>query len=140
MNIRTSRMYTIAMAIHDLNRDRIAAMPKLLLLFFLAILPLQWTTTAMAAYCLHEETSTAPQHLGHHTHAHPADAAPDTDPSNSNLDADCPSCHTHFVLVAITTASPALPETQDRNALVYRAFLPIPPPNALFRPPRSERA
>ena len=120
-------------------------MRKLVALLFLLILPLQWTTTAVAAYCLHETDAPAQQHMGHHAHEHQASAAQtDSDPGNSDFDAsfdsDCPSCHAHFAQAVIEADSPMLPASQVRAAVAYRAFLPTPPPGSLFRPPLADLA
>jgi hypothetical protein len=111
-------------------------MRKLVAILFLLILPLQWTTSAVAAYCLHETDGPAQQHMGHHAHEHQASAAQtDSDPGNTDFDADCPSCHAHFAQAVIDADSPMLPVSQVRAAVAYRAFLPTPPPGSLFRPP-----
>lgn len=116
-------------------------MRKLLAILFLLILPLQWTTAAVAAYCQHELEGKAQQHLGHHAHEHQADATKtDSDPGNTDFDADCPSCHAHFVQAIIDADSPILPASQLRDATTYRACLPTPPPSSLFRPPLANLA
>ncbi len=124
-------------------------MRKLLIFIFLIVLPLQWTTAAVAAYCLHETDSPAQQHLGHHAHEHHASVAQaDSDPGNSDPDAspdasfdsDCPSCHTHFIQALIDADRPMLPASQDGEVMTYRVFLPTPPPDSLFRPPLADLA
>lgn len=116
-------------------------MRKFLILIFLIVLPLQWTTAAVAAYCLHETDGPAQQHMGHHAHEHQSDAAPTgDDPAGTDFDADCPSCHSHYVQAAIVIDQATVPMSADRNVISYRAFLPEPPPNSLFRPPLTDLA
>ena len=116
-------------------------MRKLLAILLLLILPLQWTTAAASAYCQHEQNGKAQQHFGHHAHEHKASAAQvDSDPGNSDFDADCPSCHAQSSQAVDDGHMPALPTSQGRDAMVYRAFLPTPPPGSLFRPPLADLA
>lgn len=116
-------------------------MRKLVAILFLLILPLQWTSAAVAAYCQHEQDGKARQHLGHHAHEHQASAAQaDDDPGNTDFDADCPSCHANFSQAVIDAAPPVFPASQARDVMTYRAFLPTPPPGSLFRPPLADLA
>lgn len=68
-------------------------MKKLLLIFLLAILPLQVSWAAVAVYCQHEEEVTS-QHFGHHEHEHELVQA-DEEPKEGaiELHADCVTCH-----------------------------------------------
>ncbi|HJV76483.1 MAG TPA: cobalt-zinc-cadmium resistance protein [Noviherbaspirillum sp.] len=68
-------------------------MKKLLLIFLLAVLPLQYTWAAAAVYCTHEK-SPAAKHFGHHSHKHNA-KADDTSKSDKGpvVDNDCGTCH-----------------------------------------------
>lgn len=116
-------------------------MRKLLIFIFLIVLPLQWTTAAAAAYCLHEIDAPAQKHFGHHVHEHQASTSQtDNDPGNSDFDADCPSCHAHFAQAVNDVHQPALSASQGPDAITYRAFLPTPPPVSLFRPPLADLA
>jgi hypothetical protein len=120
-------------------------MRKLVAIFFLLILPLQWTTAAVAAYCLHEQDGKAQQHIGHHAHEHQASTAQtDSDPGNTDFDAgfdsDCPSCHAHFAQAVIDADQLMLLASQVLATMSYRAFLPTPPPGSLFRPPLVDLA
>lgn len=116
-------------------------MRKLVAILFLLILPLQWTTAAMAAYCLHETDGPAQQHIGHHAHEHQASTTPaDSDLGNTDFDADCPSCYAHFAQAVIDTGKPMLPASQGSGAVAYQAFLPTPPLASLFRPPLADLA
>lgn len=116
-------------------------MRKFVAILFLLIVPLQWSTAAVAAYCQHETESKAQQHVGHHAHVHQASAdLGGSDPANSDFDADCPSCLAHYAQVAIPVDHAATPICGDRNAAPYRATLPEPPLGSLFRPPLADLA
>jgi hypothetical protein len=116
-------------------------MRKFVAILFLLILPLQWTTAAVAAYCQHEQDGKTQQHLGHHAHEHQASAAQvDYAPGNSDFDADCPSCHAHFAQAIVDADQPMLPVSQSRGAMAYLAFIPSPPTASLFRPPLADLA
>jgi hypothetical protein len=73
-------------------------MRRWLAIFLLALLPLQFSWAAVAAYCGHE-TGQHAQHLGHHEHQHTGQATVDTDsaPADQNasagFDFDCGHCH-----------------------------------------------
>lgn len=62
----------------------------------LALLPLQFSWAAVAAYCGHESGDQA-QHLGHHEHQHagPTSADQDSAPADAQagFDFDCGHCH-----------------------------------------------
>jgi hypothetical protein len=47
-------------------------MRKFVTILFVLILPMQWTTAAVAAYCQHEQDGPAQQHIGHHAFVNPA--------------------------------------------------------------------
>lgn len=72
----------------------ILVVKKFLLIFLLAMLPFQFTWSAAASYCQHEE-SKAVQHFGHHVHKHAvsADKAGDQDHPQLKVDDDCGYCH-----------------------------------------------
>ncbi len=104
-----------------------------LIIFFLIVLPLQWSTAAVAAYCQHETESKAQQHVGHHAHDHQASAdLGGSDPADSDFDADCQ--------VVIPVDHAATPICGGHNATPYRTTLPEPPLGSLFRPPLSDLA
>jgi hypothetical protein len=72
-------------------------MKRLLLIFLLAMLPLQMSWAAVTGYCQHEEGKAA-QHLGHHEHKHQAsgDSKQSDKKSKNQLgvnDVDCGYCH-----------------------------------------------
>lgn len=72
-------------------------MRRCLLLMLLAILPLQFTWAAAAAYCPHESAPGHGAHFGHHEHQNHGASQdhPDDGGKESPLlaDADCPYCH-----------------------------------------------
>ena len=66
-------------------------------IFLLVFLPLQFSWTMAASYCLHETDQTA-QHFGHHEHKHQAggeivSATDDVGDNAGAYHADCESCH-----------------------------------------------
>lgn len=83
---------------------------KLILIFLLAILPLQYAWAAAAAYCQHEQEMSA--HFGHHTHEHKAHAdAPDDEeaPVNSAADTDCEICQLSTKLSFLSAVPDVVP-------------------------------
>ncbi len=76
-------------------------MHRWLAILLLALLPLQFSWAAAAAYCGHESGKHA-QHLGHQEHQHAGQATADNDsapadPSApSGFDVDCGHCHGTF--------------------------------------------
>lgn len=74
----------------------IGPVKKLLLIFMLVLLPLQFSWAAVAVYCQHEQEAST--HFGHHSHKHEADASAQTDDSGTEgklakVDGDCAVCH-----------------------------------------------
>ncbi|AKJ31899.1 cation efflux protein, CzcI family [Caldimonas brevitalea] len=76
-------------------------MRRWLSIFFLVLLPLQFSWAAAASYCQHESGSGV-RHFGHHEHVHQGasaavDAADDNTGEAGQLfgldDVDCASCH-----------------------------------------------
>lgn len=70
---------------------------RLVLLFLLAVLPLQFAWGAAAAYCGHEKAPSA-GHFGHHSHQHQAKAESDSGSAAKKAsvladDLDCAFCH-----------------------------------------------
>lgn len=109
-------------------------MRKFVAILFLLILPLQWSTAAVAAYC---------QHVGHHAHVHQASAdLGGSDPANSDFDADCPSCLAHYaqIIIPVDHAAKPISICGGHNATPYRPTLPEPPPGSLYRPPLAKLA
>ena len=67
-------------------------------ILMLALLPLQFSWAAVAAYCGHE-TGQHAEHLGHHEHQHTGQATADKDSAPADqsapagFDFDCSHCH-----------------------------------------------
>lgn len=83
---------------------------KLILIFLLAILPLQHAWAAAAAYCQHEQEMST--HFGHHTHEHKAQAGTSDDektPVNSAADTDCEICQLSTKLSFLSTVPDVVP-------------------------------
>jgi len=97
----------------------IRAVKRLLLIFLLAILPLQYSWAAAAVYCQHEKTPST--HFGHHTHEHHEQAG-DTDHKGNHqgkiakADNDCGVCH--------LSAQPSFPGAVPAIVLPDRAAPP----------------
>jgi|SRR3990167_645036 hypothetical protein len=72
-------------------------MRRLIAVFMLALLPFQFSWSAVAAYCMHESTAAQAQHVGHHEHKHDADnavhQADKGSQSAGQFDIDCSVCH-----------------------------------------------
>ena len=47
-------------------------MRRLIAVLMFALLPFQFSWSAVAAYCMHESSTSQSQHLGHHEHQHEA--------------------------------------------------------------------
>ena len=83
-------------------------MKKLLLIFLLTILPIQYAWSMAAVYCQHEESSQQhpATHFGHHGHQHQAQAGDDDDdgddqqPGKTKAHSDCEVCH-HAVQASV---------------------------------------
>ncbi|CAN7653998.1 hypothetical protein LJR129_005109 [Acidovorax sp. LjRoot129] len=69
-------------------------MRRLIAVFMLALLPFQFSWSAVAAYCMHENETAQAQHLGHHEHNHDAKGGFDKAGQGSDqFDIDCSVCH-----------------------------------------------
>jgi hypothetical protein len=93
---------------------------RLLAIFVLALLPLQFSWAAVAVYCEHETQGAG--HFGHHEHQHNADvgahadATPDPDATGDKapgaMDLDCGHCHGQCsVMLALPAEPPGLLST-----------------------------
>jgi len=90
-------------------------MRRLVLVFLLLLMPVQWTWAAAAAYCGHESRS-AGGHVGHHQHDHvggqkagKSGQAADSGQVQADVDGDCDYCHlgaSHWLLAAFSPAPP----------------------------------
>jgi hypothetical protein len=106
-------------------------------ILLLAVLPLQSTWAAVAAYCGHESNSQV-QHLGHHEHQHlggavaaaPHSGAADAD-APAGFDFDCGHCHGGYATLPLRLDGLAtLPAASHRLVvveLVVRTLAPAPP-------------
>lgn len=87
---------------------------RLLAIALLALLPLQFSWAAVAAYCEHEAAVGA-GHPGHHEHAHHGDASLDADSDRSanstagSGDVECSHCHCHGHCNGLLTLPDGLP-------------------------------
>lgn len=115
-------------------------MRRWLLLFFIAMLPLQFSWAAVVSYCTHEEPPAQSQHFGHHEHEH-QDASGTDDHADkktmAGVDEDCAYCHlgcSHPMPVAAfdlpTLATPSWGSTQP---VLHGSYFPP----GLERPDRS---
>ena len=72
-------------------------MRRLIAVFMLALLPFQFSWSAVAAYCMHESSTSQSQHLGHHEHKHEAKGGNGQAEKSSQgadaFDVDCSVCH-----------------------------------------------
>jgi hypothetical protein len=98
----------------------VLAVKKLLVIFLLMVLPLQYSWAAAAVYCQHEKGESA--HFGHHNHEHltqadEPDAEPDAPNKSQKTDGDCEYCHLFFHASLL----PAMPEVATLDG-------PAPPP------------
>ena len=105
-------------------------MRRLLALFVLALLPLQFSWAAVAVYCEHETQGAG--HFGHHEHQHEADAvahadpSPDTDAAGDKapgaMDLDCGHCHGQCsVMLTLPVEPPELLSTAPPSATANEA-------------------
>lgn len=118
----------------------IATMRRLLIVLIVLMLPLQWSTAAVAAYCGHEVEASAQKHLGHHEHEHHNEASSGAQSESDTtdqaaFDADCPTCH--FLATPAIFSSDAvanLPPTPQSIA-PYVGAVTERYPDTPFRPP-----
>ena len=114
-------------------------MRRLIALFILLALPLQWTFAAVGEYCQHESTPAAQQHVGHHAHQH-VDKPGNKESKKGAADWDCPACHHLTGAFAAMVAVMPLPiDTALQPAFVSDA-VPQRAPDNPFRPPLSAGA
>lgn len=114
-------------------------MRRLVLVFLMCLLPLQWGWAAAASVCAHERDQA---HFGHHEHRHasPADIAEDTaaghgDEQPPTFHPDCHACHGVGAAFMPAPLVAGHVSTGDEPASPYRRHLPEPPIEALLRPP-----
>ena len=72
-------------------------MRRLIAVLLLALLPFQFSWSAVAAYCMHESSTAQAQHVGHHEHKHEAksgiDQAEKSGQGANAFDVDWSVCH-----------------------------------------------
>lgn len=113
-------------------------MRRLVLIFMMCLLPLQWSWAAAARVCEHEQTAA---HFGHHEHRHGGDAdAPAGEASASanealQLHPDCHTCHGIGVAYLPTSDAAQPPWAEGFVRACGGAAFPEPPPGSLLRPP-----
>lgn len=110
-------------------------MRRVLLVFLLVLMPIQFAWSSVASYCGHE-SGVAAKHVGHHAHEHDGAKTPDMQKKVGSIavpDDDCSTCHTsapspppadfevesrapHFAtpLLEPTPDSSAIADTPDR--------------------------
>jgi hypothetical protein len=105
-------------------------MRRLLAIFVLGMLPLQFSWAAVAVYCEHETQGA--EHFGHHAHHHDtgagphADAVPSADAAGDKapgaMDLDCDDCHGQCsVMLTLPSEPPGLLSTAPPSASTNEA-------------------
>lgn len=115
-------------------------MRRLLLIFLIILMPLQWAWGAAASVCAHETGSNV-SHFGHHPHKHEgAKANTDTekaDDSALGCHSDCGVCHgVGTAFAAVPNELPGPWATSVRFA-PYEAVVLDRTLDTLLRPPSS---
>lgn len=123
-------------------------MQRIVLVFLLLLLPVQWTWAAAASICRHESSIHA-NHFGHHEHRHDhqpgviasVDAPDDTQQqSDSGVHADCATCHAAvpgLMMQSATVVSEPLPPLAFTP---YQRSVTTGVPERLIRPPHIRLA
>lgn len=113
-------------------------MKKLILIFLLCIVPLQFAWAAAGAYCQHEQ-GTSSSHFGHHAHSHDGkhDAA-DGKTKAGKVHLDCSSCHASGGAILLGDATlaplPCAPTYAEPRPISYSSFIPDGPRRPDRRP------
>lgn len=109
-------------------------MRRWLVVFLLALLPLQLSWAAVAAYCQHEKAPSQAEHFGHHEHEHHdqgAAQAQDAKKAPSAVDNDCGTCHLGHAQTLLSDAPamapPALPPRVARHDALPGSHVPALP-------------
>lgn len=132
-------------------------MRKVVAIFLLVLLPLQWGAALAASYCKHEAAS-GQAHFGHHEHSRaPKQAVPNASdggvvlPSASDSgaaadvsvelasDADCSICHLGAIQAAVSAVELSMAAIGNELGAAYQASWPASPAETLFRPPLAPR-
>lgn len=123
-------------------------MQRIVLVFLLLLLPVQWTWAAAASICRHESSIHA-NHFGHHEHRHdhPAgvigsvDLSDDTQQqSDSSVHADCATCHTAVPGLMMQSATAVGELLLPLVFTPYQRFVTTGVPERLIRPPHIRLA
>ena len=114
-------------------------MRRLLLVFLMFVLPLQWAWASAASVCAHEELSTG-AHFGHHEHDHQkaAHAADPTDGGESGSLSTHPDCGVcHGTTSGVVPATEVVPPVWSGHAYFapYASAVPDRFVETLLRPP-----
>ncbi len=100
---------------------------KLLLIFLLIVLPVQYSWAVVAVYCQHEKKEST--HLGHHQHEHEAQNQQTlTDDGSSTPHDDCTYCHQACQASLVPTLA-VLPYSDrllqsDRIQIFFTSYIP----------------
>lgn len=125
-------------------------MRKLMLVFLMLFLPLQWTAALAADCCLRHDAQTQEHHAqqaGHdHEHQHHAkadtqDGKPAGKLAKNDCQSDCAGCHVHHCAVVLPglDSLATLPSIGSDDT-PYVSGVTSPVPDNLFRPPLSRLA
>jgi len=106
-----------------------------LLAFLMLFLPLQWSTAAVAQYCLHEPDAAAQRHVGHHDHKHEDAAHDQRDDGKTTFHPDCATCVVHVVCAPCAQVSSVASEGSAQVFAPYLTLIPQSVPDDPFRPP-----
>jgi hypothetical protein len=115
-------------------------MRRLILVFVMCLLPLQWSWAAAASLCSHEAGGS---HFGHHEHQHDTcassaqDAEEPTGTERAGGHPDCEVCH--GIGAAFMSAPARMAHGWSDNGPLpwHVGYLPEPPVETLLRPPLS---
>lgn len=116
---------------HRNNRDILRPVKKYLLILLMLILPAQYTWSAAAVYCQHEQNS--PFHFGHHAHQHKVKSEESGSHGKVKMaDSDCEYCHmfshVFFISFDISTMEPVVSSHTLLSTLFYASHIPRRPP------------
>ncbi|MCA8917284.1 MAG: hypothetical protein H6947_12410 [Zoogloeaceae bacterium] len=117
-------------------------MRKFVIFFLVLFVPLQWGTAVLAAYCLHEESSAATQHIGHHAHHHEHkgnSVKSDEGQKGKAWDASCSADHDHSHCTHAIVHESHSPRifAAGTNDSPYAVFVSDAPPDSRLRPPQA---
>lgn len=126
-------------------------MRKLMLVFLMLFLPLQWTAALAADCCLRHDAQTqehhaapadhAQMHGDHHAHHAKADKPDPAKQAKTDCDMGCGSCLAHHCAAAVSeTLSLVPPPPAQAGDTPYLSRITSPLPDNLFRPPLARLA